>query len=164
MLGSFFVIFRSWHILEPPPQPPISPQDSKVACREVTCQCHRNSTVLSRPAASSALNENEIFAAVMSQKCQICISHHICSVAKKTSRFLVFWTPGWANVVYFQLKLVYVWETVWGAAVEILRMFSGFWREAPHLQRAQWQIIHIVSGFTKGTLYQDLFLVLTASF
>ena len=82
MLGSFFVIFRS--ILEPPPQPPISPQDSKVACREVTCQCQRNSTVLSRP-ASSALNENEIFAAVMSQKCQIC--HHICSVAKNIQIF-----------------------------------------------------------------------------
>ena len=55
------VIFWMWHISEPPPQPPISPQDSKVACREVTCQCQRNSTVLSRP-ASLALNENEIFA------------------------------------------------------------------------------------------------------
>ena len=57
----FMVTFRMWHILEPPPQPSISPQDSKVACREVTCQCQRNSTVLSRP-ASLALNENEIFA------------------------------------------------------------------------------------------------------
>ena len=72
-------------------------------------------------------------------------SLYLLSCKKKTSRFLVFWTPGWANVVYFQLKLVYVWETVWGAAVEILRMFSGFRKEPPHLQTA-----HIVSGFILG--------------